>query len=382
MAGTTLERELTGTRASHVSFDIAGQAHDADIRRLLRETPMAGQISISLEREPNYFADAGIAGEVKQTIIAYDQRRLVCLGSCAIRQRFVNGKSRRVGYLGGLRLDNRYAGRFDILRRGYEFFRALQTDAPADFYFTSIAADNERARRFLERGVAGMPLYEFAGEFVTVIISTNHDSGSGAFRQKCALDVETPAPDQLIAFLNGFNEKHQFAPCWSAEELCSLERLGLQAVDFHMTRRDGRMIACGALWDQGSFKQTVIRGYSPWLNIARPIANTLRHIINGPRLPVIGETLANAFASPLAFASEAPAVFLDLIKDLSRSAREREIEFLTLGFAANDPHLAMIRNACSCREYRSRLYIVRWPGIGGSAAELDGRAAAPELALL
>ncbi len=176
MARAILERELTVVRAGRADFAVAGEADDADIRRLLRDNPMPGKVSLSLEREPHYFADAGLPGESKQTIVARDGGRLVCAGSCAIRQRFVNGTPRRVGYLGGLRLDARHAGRFDILRRGYEFFHELQTDSPADFYFTSIVADNERARKFLERGLPGMPRYEFVGEFVTMLLPAKRQS--------------------------------------------------------------------------------------------------------------------------------------------------------------------------------------------------------------
>src|SRR6185503_2625474 len=153
MARSILARELTVARAGRVEFGVATKADDPDIRRLLRDNPMPGKVSLSLEREPDYFADAGLPGEIKQSIVARQDGRLLCTGSCVIRQRFVNGQPRRVGYLGGLRLDAPYAGRFDILRRGYEFFRELQTGAAADFYFTSIAADNERARKFLEAGL-------------------------------------------------------------------------------------------------------------------------------------------------------------------------------------------------------------------------------------
>jgi hypothetical protein len=55
---------------------------------------------------------------------------------------------------------------------------------------------------------------------------------------------------------------------------------------------------------------------------------------------------------------------------------------LTLGFASNDPRLASIRRHFRCREYVSRLYVVSWPGIGGTARELDDRPLAPEVALL
>src|SRR5688500_1397990 len=101
MAGALLERELKA--AGQVRFQVATRADDPEIRRLLRDNPMRGAVSISLEREPDYFTE--IPGEVRTTIIARADSRLVCIGSCAFRSRYVNGVPRRVGYLGALRLD-------------------------------------------------------------------------------------------------------------------------------------------------------------------------------------------------------------------------------------------------------------------------------------
>ena len=157
MAGNVIERQLTRTRTGRIRYTVATPNDDAEIRRLLRENPMPGRISLSLEREPDYFTDAKQPDETKVTIIARDGGRVTCVGSCTIRPRFINGTPRRVGYLGGLRLDARQAGRFEVLRRGYEFFHELQAAMPAEYYFTSIAADNGRARTFLERGLPGMP---------------------------------------------------------------------------------------------------------------------------------------------------------------------------------------------------------------------------------
>src|SRR6266567_228465 len=102
MAGTLLERELTTPRTGRVRFEVAAQEDNAEIRRLLRANPTPGRISLSFEREPDYFTDAHQPGETKQTIVARDAEGLVCVGCCAIRRRFVNGVPRRVGYLGGL----------------------------------------------------------------------------------------------------------------------------------------------------------------------------------------------------------------------------------------------------------------------------------------
>lgn len=369
MAWAILERELTAPKAGGVSFSVATKEDDAEIRRLLRENPMPGRISLSLEREPNFFADANSSPETKNTIVARDGRRVVCVGSCCVRQRFVNGKPRTVGHLGGLRLDARVAGRFDILRRGYNYFRQLQRDDPADFYFTSIAADNQRARTFLERGLPGMPRYEFACEFVTLVIPT---LSCRQCQPSSFTIAHSDSRNGLPGFLNQCNSAYQFAPRWSPEDLPPSE--------FCVFRTGQQIEACGALWDQRQFKQIVVRGYSKLLATARPIFNIFSKLTHQPRLPNIGEALSIAFASCLA--SKTDASLLGLIQRLSNSAHQRGIELLTLGFAGNDPRLANVRRNFRCREYRSRIYVVHWPGIGGTACELDNRVLAPEVALL
>ena len=276
---TIRERELTVAHSGDTCFSVANEMDDPDIRRLLRENPMPGKISISLEREPDFFADTCLPAQTKQTIVARSRAHVICVGSCTFRQRFVNGEPRRVGYLGGLRLDESHAGRFDVLRRGYEFFHALQADAPADFYFTSIAADNQPARHFLERGLRGMPRYEFIGEFVTLLLPT-----IGAAHLDSASGPPSLERSTLVAKVNQFNRHYQFAPCWSADELAAVESLGLRADDFLLTEEEGRFEACAALWDQRSFKQTVIRDYDPVLKQTRTMANFVSKLVGTANL--------------------------------------------------------------------------------------------------
>ena len=107
MTAKLLDQPLPPTDAGQTRFAPAAPEDEAGIRRLLRENPMAGRIAITLEREPDYFADARLPATEKQTIIAREDGRVVCTGSCAIREHFINGEPRRVGYLGGLRLDER-----------------------------------------------------------------------------------------------------------------------------------------------------------------------------------------------------------------------------------------------------------------------------------
>ncbi len=323
---------------------VATAADDPAIRRLLRENPTPGSVSLTFEREPNYFLGTNLAGNEDQTILVFDADHLACVGRCSFRQRWVAGVSRRVGYLAELRLDSVPNGRFDLLRRGYQFFARLQREHPADIYFTSIAADNARARRFLESRTRGLPTYSFQSEFTTLLIPLPR-------RPRIATLSITPAapehvPD-LLSLFKAHGHRHDLAVKWSEPPPGDL----LLAFDRQ------RLIAAGSLWDQRPFRQTVIRNYSSALRLARPAINLLGRF---GRIPPVGTTLNHAFLSPLAFAADHESLLPDFVAAMLPLAARRGLDFLTLGLPSNDPRIAPLRRRFTPRLYRSRIYQVSW----------------------
>src|SRR5882762_6690628 len=111
-----------------LSFVVATRAHEAAIRQLLRDTPMQGQISLSMQREPSFFEAAAIEGTEHRTIIAIEADRVIAAGSVSVRNRFINGQPTRVGYLSGLRLARSCRGRASVIRRGYELLHEMLQD--------------------------------------------------------------------------------------------------------------------------------------------------------------------------------------------------------------------------------------------------------------
>jgi hypothetical protein len=393
MAGTIIDRPLSRPRACRVRFELATEKDDAEIRRLLREHPLPGPIALAAEREPDYFADAGLADEEKQTIVAREAGRLACVGSCAVRLRFINDQPRRVGYLGGLRLDRHSSGRFDILRRGYQFFQQLQGGKPADFYFTSIAADNERARNFLERGLPGMPAYKFLCQFTTLLLPV---PSSARAQQKLSrraqerlvsegVSIVSESSEylaELISCLNEHGRPSQLTAFWTEDTLRSLNKLGLAPADFQLVRNGHQAAASAALWDQRGFKQVTIRGYSRGLSLARPWINLAAQWLGTPQLPPINSALPFALLSPLAVPLEKPQSLLALVELNLALAARRRLKFLALGLAAGDARLETIRSHFRGREYHTRLYQVKWDDSTAEDIVLDGRPILPEVAWL
>jgi hypothetical protein len=378
MAGNILDRQLTVPAAGEIRFALAHGDDDAAIRRLLHENPMRGEITLSFEREPNYFHDFEIEGAETQTILAYERDQLLCMGRCSIQQRFVNGQIQRVGYLADLRLDTQVQGRFDILRRGYEFFNELHRSEPPGFYFTSIAADNHRSIRLLERGLPGMPAYKFLCDFVTLLIPVPRNARR--LRQFNCVRGSSEHLAELVSCLNSHAKQNHLAAFWTEDDLLSLKNIGLGLSDIQLMLDENKVIACAALWDQRCFKQIVVREYSRKISVTRPWINLAAKLFGTPRLPTINSTLAFGLLSPLAIPADKPELALALIESILPIAAERGLEFGAIGFAADDSRLKTLRDHFRCREYNTRLYQVRWKDTNNPT--LDARPFLPELAFL
>jgi hypothetical protein len=376
MVGTAVDGQLSATAKqprTSVRFALATRDDDAAIRRLLRDNPMPGAVTLTLEREPDYFLGSNIGGASDQVIVAFEAGRLICMGRCTTRETWLNGEVHRVGYLAELRLDASAQGRFDVLRGGYRFFHTLHASTPADFYFTSIATDNMRARRLFERGLPGFPRYEHLGDLTTLLVSTRTTRAP-------ALELTSISTTDLTAFLHSAGSRNQLFTAWNADRIRSLNSHNLPIESFGALRRRGMVVAVAALWNQRRFRQTVIRAYSPSLRIARPILNTLGRVFGLPSLPAAGAVLPHAPLSPLAIALGNDALLPDLVAASCSRAAALGLDYLTLALPSNDPRLALIQRRHRCRAYASRLYRVRWPD--EPSVVLDGRPILPDVAFL
>jgi hypothetical protein len=353
---------------------VATRQDEPMVRALLARIATAGRMRLSFRREPN--ALQSYSSLAQGYILARNRRSGEYVGICerVVREAFVNGEIRALPYLAGLRVVRGFRHRLLVLRGGFEAVRRLLFD-PEDlpWALTSIMSDNPIARRVLGAGLKGMPRYEPVGEFSTFALLP-----AGKAELERATEADLP---EISALLMRHGARSQFAACWRAQTLIEFAHQGwLKPSDYFVVRDGGAIRACAALWDQSAQRQLVVAGYSSWLRRTRPVINLAARLSGSPRLPAAGEPLRAAYMSLVAVDDDASGDLEQLLAAARAEARRRGLHVVFAGWPSAHGHAAQLRTIARRREYRSQLYVVRWPE--DPAPHLDGRQAAPEVALL
>ncbi|TBR21636.1 hypothetical protein EPO15_09755 [bacterium] len=362
--------------ASGVRFELAGPADDPGLRALLRAMPMGTGIRVTFEREPSYFSAARLQGEVQVPVARDPAGRVLGMGLRAFSPAWRGGAAAEAGYLADLRLLPEHRGG-TLLARGYRFLRELHADRRAAVYATMLVADNAVALSTIAAGRAGLPLYRDLGRYLSpsILLGARPTAprlpGVGVERGSLKR-----LPD-IVAALNAFGREREFAPVHAEADFLPGGRWpGLRPEDFFLAVRGGRVVGTLARWDQGSFRQTRVHGYSPALEAARRLARPFARLPAparlrlAARLPVPGALVPHLYA---AFPSaEAPAVLRLLIDALRADAAGGPHLYAVLGLSERDP-LASALSGVPQVPFAGRLFAVHFSDGRAEADALAGR---------
>ena len=367
-----------------ITYDLATPADGAALRRLLRENPMPGSISLSFEREPCYFHASALEGPFHQTLVAResDTGNIVGLASRSVRPMFLNGLAQSVGYLSQLRIHRKYGKSLFLARgltRGFEFFQKLHADRQAPFYLMSIIADNAPARRLLASGFPGFPrLHEYARLFTYAIYPVRPRRPLPLPRSLRLVRGDDNRVHAIVDCLERNGARKQFAPHWTADSLFTAD---LTPAAFFLALDGKRVVGCLACWDQSRFKQTVVRGYSGPIARWRPLINALSKFGGWPTLPNPHTPLHYCYASHLAIDDDDPQVFAALLRALYNHAAAQNYSYFMIGLSEANPLCEIVKTYRPIT-YIGQLYLVAWEDGQEAVTHVDHRIPAPEIAVL
>lgn len=364
-----------------IEVTLATPADDAAIRGLLRREVMPGRIQIAYEREPEFWPGCRVTGDDCHVLVARagQDREVVGVACRSSRQVFVNGRQQRLGYLGQLRIDSRFRGRW-LVSRGFSQLKQLHERDPLPGYLASIVDRNEEAAGVLvHHRRQAFPAFHPVADYCTLAIGVQ---GARA-RVSTDVDICAPTEDEYAAvaeLLRTSGAQRQFFPVWTEDSLRSLAASGLRLEDLRIARRGGEIVGVAGLWDQSAYKQTVIYGYSGWLKTVAPVYNLGAPLLRRAALPKPGDKLRSAYAALISIANDQPEIFRALLRDVYNLAAARRVSYLLVGLDSRDPLLPLAKEYAHVM-YPSRLYLAAWDG-RSFYEQLDERPAYVDIATL
>ncbi len=193
------------------------QADEADNEGLLaltRITPMAGAISLRIDRDPDFFALLRLRGKSK-VFIAAQGRQIIASISGTVRTAYVSGISETIAYIGDMKVHPTFSGSLVALR----LIRALESDlrlAGIDVCFCVAADGNHHVMPLLE-GRLGTPRWTPLGRFlINGLVPSPFKSDSKGYSIDSAQAADLPA---IAGLLDRFHRSRQFAPQLGEQEI-------------------------------------------------------------------------------------------------------------------------------------------------------------------
>jgi hypothetical protein len=340
--------------------DLAAPEDDAGIRGLMRSQAMPGRVRLAYCREPDFSIGCAVTGADHRILVARSAAggEIVGVACRSTRQVFLNGREQRIGYLGQLRVDERFRGRW-LVARGFSMLQQMDRDDPLPAYLASIVDGNvEAAGVLVSRRRRSFPAFREVAAYRTLALRTRRPGAALPGSEEIVPASEDQIPD-LVRFLRTEGARYQLCAAWTEDSLMRLETLGLRLGDILVARRRGTITGVAALWDQSAYKQAVVRGYSGWLKLCAPL------------LPRTGHQVRSVYASLMSVANDDERLFARLLRELYTRAAMRGFDYLLVGLDVRDPALAVARTYPHL-SYPSRLYLGSWSNGGSANVEPDG----------
>lgn len=364
-------------------IELAKKSDESALRRIARDNYMEGNIRLSVQREPDFFSSLEVEGRFIQVCLGRDLRNNKVIGFAvrAIKEMFVNGSIRDIGYLSNLRLDKTYRGG-TIIYRAYRFLKELHRDGWTQLYLTSILQDNQYAIKMLTSGRAGLPRYKDFGGYTAYAVGLKKKRGDLPVDLELRRGSEDMIED-VVLFLREEGKRKQFYPVYREADFLSTTGLlrGLRVDDLIIALRRSKVVGVIGLWDQTAVKQDVISGYSSLMRIIKPLWNAYAPLRDLPSLPVRDTPLNFFFASMNLVKNNKSEIFHALIEQLRSEGRERGFDHMVLGLHSRDTLNSVIMRYPSYR-LRSRIFLVHWEDGEQLYGSLDDRIPYLEVAAL
>jgi hypothetical protein len=347
--------------------------------------PMVGDLSLRIDRRPDFFALNRLEGERWRLAVAEREGAIVGCVAWSERRAFVNGREMRTGYAGDLKVhpshrDTRVADALSLWAEAA--CGELPPRAPS---LITVLTGNRAMERRLS-GVRGLPRFDKVGTIRTHSITILWKRGALGRRGSQSIRIERARwvdVAQMGELWNRVAKGRQLAPVMTGSSLGAWVRKapGLDISSYRIARSaSGELLGFFGVWNQQAFKQLTVLGYSRRMATARKAFNVVAPIVGAEQLPAPGSPLSCATLVHVCVPPTRPEVLHALLVDTHNELRHSGVSFMNMGLDVNDPLRDALRGLFA-QPTDVNAYVLATRG-GLPPEILDGRPLHYEIALV
>jgi hypothetical protein len=303
---------------------LATPGDNAALIELTTACPMEGDLSLCIDRAPEFFALNRLEGDRWRVAVvdSTDRRAIACVAT-AERRVWLHGKARTVVYAGDLKVhpDYRDARTADALER-FVTDTARDTAGDATPVYLTILGGNAAMERRVD-GPRGLPrLQRFAtlNAFAIPLLWSRPVPDGADLRVEAATEAHL---EEMADLWSSVAPTRQFAPVMDAERLAR--------------DRNGRLRGFMGVWDQRALKTLRVLRYSPSLSVLRGVMSALAPLVGAAAPPAIGKPLHYASAMHLCVPSDRVDVMRALVLAAYNRLHRTDRVFLNVALDVRDP---------------------------------------------
>lgn len=325
---------------SRIVVRAARAADNEQMLALIRRCPMQADISLTIERDPDFFALSRARGEAHTFIAEIDGALVGCLSAWR-RDAWVGGHRASVCYIGDLRVSPEHRRR-GVARELGVAMRKFQGELPVVPYLLATGVGNTAVAPVAASfGAVGEPIARLTSwqllPVVRLKIATDVDIGTAEER-----DV-----GELTTLLDDFYRSRDFAPVFGDGGLNRLiaSSPGASFSDYLVARRKGRIVAALGVWDAGKVKRTRVVGMPLWLRALCALGRGASRLAPLPPFPRQGALLHFRYIRHAVFAPSEGLGLANLVRWTVNAARDRGEHFALYTCVDSDPLCLAVANA-------------------------------------
>lgn len=336
---------------------------------LFARVTMETELGLSVRRDPDFDALYRLQSRDWHSVVVELEGRVEGTGTILVRDGYVNGEVKRVGYLGDLRLSPKVQGRL-LLDRAFAGLLAQARDRfGCELFLTSVIASNTRALRALvtrtaRSRAAGRPVYAPVGDFDirSLHLLVPRRSAGDAVAVRRAVDADIPA---IARLLDDDARRRPFGYVFTEQELRRrlAEWPGLGIGSFYLADAGaGDIRGCIALWDATPVKRMVVTAYRGSMRRVRFGYDLVARFLGRAPLPRTGEAFRYLYVTHQAVRGDVPTVLRALLEAAYRDAREAGQHFLSV-CVPNGSALEPAYRGFHSTSLTARLFVVSLPDV-------------------